>query len=259
MADWDRDGFLILRNFISIEAVEAVNNDVSLIIAGHTPYPDATIDVLAGSHEGKRFKAAEAPKDALNAPIKINDLFISSEAIRACNIGPHISDIIRELLDGDPLVCNSLNFIYGSTQQAHYDSWFMPPLVKDKMLATSICLEKVTEKNGPVFMYPGSHKIPPYRFPHGGIGKLSADLAPAVEYARETTKHISPVKFLGEPGDMLIWHGQLFHGGSTVEDWSMTRKSLVTHYFRAKDTAKLDAKEIGPGAYMMNRSHPHVH
>ena len=34
--------------------------------------------------------------------------------------------VLGELLDGPPVVCNSLNFIQGSEQTEHIDSWFMP-------------------------------------------------------------------------------------------------------------------------------------
>ena len=108
-------------------------------------------------------------------------------------------------------------------------------------------------------MYPGSHKIPPFRFPHGGIGKLDAELQPAIDYATETTKDINPVKFRGKPGDVLIWNGQLLHGGSEINDRSLTRRSLVTHYFRAVDTDPKHKRKIASNAYIMKRPHAHVH
>ena len=44
-----------------------------------------------------------------------------------------------------------------------------------------------------------------------------------------------PVTCTAEPGDVLIWHSQLLHGGSAITDAAKTRRSLVTHYFRQQD------------------------
>jgi hypothetical protein len=41
---------------------------------------------------------------------------------------------------------------------------------------------------------------------------------------------IKPRIFLPRKGDMLIWHGYLAHAGTKIQDESLTRKSLVTHY-----------------------------
>ena len=37
--------------------------------------------------------------------------------------------------------------------------------------------------------------------------------------------------FLPKAGEIIIWHGNLLHGGSKVLDNSLTRLSQVTHYF----------------------------
>ena len=38
--------------------------------------------------------------------------------------------------------------------------------------------------------------------------------------------------FLAKKGDLLIWHANLFHGGEAQKNKSLTRKSVVFHYFR---------------------------
>jgi hypothetical protein len=42
---------------------------------------------------------------------------------------------------------------------------------------------------------------------------------------------LAPQTFLGKAGDVLIWHEELAHGGTPILDMSLTRKSLVTHYW----------------------------
>jgi phytanoyl-CoA hydroxylase len=42
---------------------------------------------------------------------------------------------------------------------------------------------------------------------------------------------IDPVVFNAEPGDVLIWHANLVHGGSPHLNKEKTRRSMVMHYF----------------------------
>ncbi|MCJ2095633.1 phytanoyl-CoA dioxygenase family protein [Methylobacterium sp. J-072] len=252
---WARDGFLILRAFFDHQTVDAVNSEVAGLLRNREAYPDVSVDVLSDANVGKRMKIMDVPEELFSGPIKINDLFLNSDIVRACTLDERLSTILGALLDGDPMVCNSLNFIYGSTQGAHYDSWFMAPPVKDKMVAVSICLDENADDNGPIFLYPGSHTIPPYVFPHGKIAKLDADLGPALRYVEETSRAIEPVTFYGQPGDVLIWHGQVLHGGSPIKNPSRTRRSLVTHYWRAKDYTSSLRTKISKNGYVMKRAH----
>lgn len=64
--------------------------------------------------------------------------------------------------------------------------------------------------------------------------------------------------FAARAGDVFIWHAQLYHGGSPIDDMGLTRKSLVTHYFRAQDTEPDCVQDHGDGRYWMLRGHPPV-
>jgi ectoine hydroxylase-related dioxygenase (phytanoyl-CoA dioxygenase family) len=37
--------------------------------------------------------------------------------------------------------------------------------------------------------------------------------------------------FEANTGDVLIWHANLIHGGSAIQQSGATRKSMVAHYF----------------------------
>ena len=37
--------------------------------------------------------------------------------------------------------------------------------------------------------------------------------------------------FTAKKGDMLVWHGNLIHGGEPMLHKDLTRKSMVAHYF----------------------------
>ena len=76
-------------------------------------------------------------------------------------------------------------------------------------------------------------------------------------YVREQLeKHgIEEKVVTGKKGDVLIWHGQLLHGGLPINDHTLTRKSLVTHYWRKKDAMDNKVAQYTEGAYFLDRPH----
>jgi ectoine hydroxylase-related dioxygenase (phytanoyl-CoA dioxygenase family) len=201
---WEENGYLILPAFFSRAEVAAVNAVVERRIADPSSFGQATVDALHGEHTGKRFRAVEAPREVFDGPIKINDLFLDELEVRNLALSEHLTQILSDLLEGAPLICNSLNFIWGSQQPDHVDSWFMPAPARSepepdplppkpwwrrkapeppppaaepwdfngRLAVSSICLEDVHPDAGPLVYYPRSHRIPAYRFPSGGFAAL---------------------------------------------------------------------------------------
>ena len=275
---WRENGYLILESFFSQPEVAAVNAVVERRMADPSSFGQATVDPLHGEHTGKRFRAVEAPREVFNGPIKINDLFLDESEVRNLALSERLTKMLAGLLDGAPLVCNSLNFIWGSQQPDHVDSWFMPapvrndpaakrhwwqpkppePLDFNKRLAvSSICLEDVHPGAGPLVYYPGSHKIPPFRFPNGGFAALQDGTEHCTKYVHEQIAKMGlrREEFLGKAGDVFLWHGQLVHGGSPITEPSRTRKTLVTHYWSARDVDPNRAVKVHETGFYEKRGH----
>lgn len=245
-------------------------------MANPSSFGQATVDALHGEHTGKRFRAVEAPREVFNGPIKINDLFLDEPEVRNLALSERLTKILSGLLDGAPLVCNSLNFIWGSQQPDHVDSWFMPAPVRNarerhwwqpkppepldfnnRLAVSSICLEDVHPGAGPLVYYPGSHKIPPFRFPNGGFAALQDGTEQCSNYVHEQIAKagLRREEFLGKAGDVFLWHGQLVHGGSVIGEPSRTRKTLVTHYWRAADVDPSRAVKVHETGFHEKRGH----
>lgn len=254
---WDDNGYLILPAFFEPKDVHAVNSIVDHRIANPESFGKATIDVLHGEYIGKRFRGAEAPREAFAGPIKVNDLFLDEPEVRHLALNDRLTAIVSKLLDGAPIVCNSLNFMWGSQQPAHFDTWYMPPPVKNKLAVSSICLEDVHPEAGPLTYYPGSHKLKPYRFSHGGIHAVDTEMPACRAYLEEQLRvhNLHGQEFIGKAGDVFIWHGQLLHGGTGIKDRARTRKSLVTHYWRARDVERGRAVKVHTNGYYLKREH----
>jgi hypothetical protein len=236
LADWARDGALALRGFMpaaDIRAVRAVLDDEW----SQRPGNDHEIDLLTGPHAWRTFRMSEAPPGSRAEVYKLNNLFARRAEIRAVALAPKLRAACEQLLEGEPLICNSLNFERGSQQPFHIDTWYMPPPVDNRMVVASICVDDVDADNGPVAYYPGSHLIPPYRFSDGRLNEKADEMPACRAYLdREiAARGLREVEFHARSGDVLLWHAQLLHGGRPIRDPGRTRSSLVVHYWRACD------------------------
>jgi len=261
-ATWERDGYLILPQFFGAEVIDPVNKLIARLsdpsARGAELAHRVVIDMLACAARSTRMRLADAPDEAFRRPIKFNDLVLECDEIRACNLHPRLVPILDELLDGAPVACNSLNFIQGSEQTEHVDSWFMPPPAPEKMVVTSVCLEDVHPYAGPLFYIPGSQKIPPYRFSNGTIRAIDGEMDACHAYLDQAIKERGLARriFLGRKGDVFIWSCQIAHGGTPIADPKRTRKSLVTHYWRADDMARHKLEGVNGGYYFAKDHQP---
>lgn len=258
LAHWERDGVAVLRGFFDAEALNHMDSEVAAILDQRTTRGgEITIDVLEGPLIGQRLLLREAPDDALEAVHKVNDLYLESDACRNLNLNPQLRLLLKWLLKDDPLVINSLTFTKGSQQPSHFDTYFMPPPVEGQMVVASICLEDQSPQSGPVSYFPGSHKIAPYVFSHGGFHSIPDEMDAATTHIENHINRLGLEEetFVGKAGDVLLWHAQLYHGGTTIDHHDLTRKTLVTHYWRRQDVEESRVATAPGGGHYLVREH----
>lgn len=235
-AFYEREGYLILPGWFSPEEIARLREQ-AVALWDEPRNPRLVIDFNEGDVDGRRILLKDAPDHARLYRQKINDLYLESDAFRAIMLEARLAALLEALLSGKPSIINSLHFAVGSSQRAHFDSWYMPPGVEDRMAVAAVPLDPYVEGNGPLFYYPRSHLIPKHRFSHGGLRAIDAEQAECDAYvdgeiaARGLKREI----FYGQPGDLFIWHSQLYHGGMPITDPTLTRRSVVVHYWRAGD------------------------
>ena len=258
--DWDNDGYLLLKGFYSTTRIDQINALIDrLWKQRRTLGPQYVIDIFVESPDERRVYFSDAPKAARRKPYKLNDLYLSQADIRQLIVGEDLAPILQALLQGTPMVCNTLNFEFGSQQDYHFDTFYMPSPTPNKMVASWIALEDTTMDNGPLSYYPGSHKIPPYHFSSGSTIIVNEEMPKFRDYVYGEIKQrgLKPATLLANKGDVLIWHSQLFHGGSKIVNQNMTRKSLVTHYFTNEDFPDLTPPRVCEhGGYMDRAAQP---
>lgn len=257
---WHDNGYLLLKGFFSQATIDDINSLIDTLWRKRSSLgPEYVIDIFVETENEQRVYMSDAPISARQKPYKLNDLYLSQDLIRQAIVGEKLAPILRELLQGFPMVCNSLNFEFGSQQDYHFDTFYMPSPTPNKMVASWIALEAATSDNGPLSYFPGSHKIPPYLFSNGTTHAIESEMQEFRNYiySEIDKRQLQPETLLAEKGDVLVWHSQLFHGGSAIADKRKTRKSLVTHYFTNEDFPDLDPPKVcNDGGYMARKAQP---
>jgi hypothetical protein len=218
LVQWSGNGFILLQNFFDDKTVTAVNHEIDSILKK---------DLIKMTHDNK-----------LPFANKI------SRVIKDITYTPALIQLLDFILGKEVVPFQTLNFVKGSNQPAHSDSIHMTTYPLGYLIAVWIALEDTNEKNGPLFYYPGSHKLP-YLLNNDFNETSTALKLGKNEYRdyenviKETIQkeNLESKVFYAKKGDVFIWHANLIHGGLPIIDQALTRKSMVIHYY-AKDVIK---------------------
>jgi ectoine hydroxylase-related dioxygenase (phytanoyl-CoA dioxygenase family) len=248
------DGFLVLPEFIDHATVQSLNDATDRVWQDRSIYNPITISAFTNSAAYTETYLRNVDRSARNQNYKLNHLYLYDAFVRGLLLGDRVQAIATQLLEGPPLLFNSLSMEWGSEQRYHFDTLYMPPPVPNKMVVFWFALEDVRPGSGAIQYYPGSHEIPPYRFSHGQIWAIQAEMDAFDRYVESeiASRGLEPVQFHPRRGDAFIWHAQLYHGGSPIADRTLTRKSLVAHYWRAQDVPREHVWEAAPGRFILD-------
>ncbi|NRB02524.1 MAG: phytanoyl-CoA dioxygenase family protein [Rhodobacteraceae bacterium] len=138
---------------------------------------------------------------------------------------PHtISDVMRDLMYSDHVLGPARDLIgpnlrlhttklnmksagYGAAVEWHQDYAFYPH-TNDDILAIGICIDDMAPENGPLMVFPGSHKGPVYD--HHVDGVFAGAMLPEANGLSQS----DAVQLTGPAGSMSIHHGRIIHGSA---------------------------------------------
>ncbi|HEY2255496.1 MAG TPA: phytanoyl-CoA dioxygenase family protein, partial [Variovorax sp.] len=170
---WEKDGFVVLAKFYSDAEV-----DSALSALEHAWADGASRVVVDDLNTDERLRIVDVdPLSRQTHRFKINDLFLEYREIRRLALNTRIAPILKLLLGHAPVLCNSLNFLHGSSQGDHVDSLYMTPRSPGHLLAIWVALEDCHVDAGPLRYYPGSHKIKQYVFSTGSHRHVSEEMS----------------------------------------------------------------------------------
>lgn len=234
---WRDNGYLILKNFIPAELIDA-------------------------------YTARYERDNGKDAPIgyKTGTPYMQVDEIKDLSLYAPLMEILNGLI-GEPMAMN-LNLCHwiSTERNWHQDDYLNPPEVNGHYLACWFALDDIHPDSGVFEFVPGSHKWPVMRGekvrallePHEQndpdwprIAERFLDEVFEAKIEIETARRYFEMKFppeipmgamIGEDfsivnkwfnakkGDVLIWHSWLAHRGSKPKNPNLLRKSLITHY-----------------------------
>jgi phytanoyl-CoA hydroxylase len=234
---WDRNGYYVAPRLFTPAQMDGVVRLAKQAWDSRDDQIIADRQVYAPTDKRIRNFISALSDDDRKHRFILNDLYLRFPDIRRICLDPALIGLLRELLGKEPVLCQSLNFNWGTNQGYHQDTLYLPPPNEEDMIAIWIALEDISPSAGPLRYVPGSHNIPKFRFSTGKI-KVVVDETAAWE------THIAKYREQwglkeeinkADKGDVFVWHAFLLHGGSDIRDFNLTRKSLVCHYYALDD------------------------
>jgi len=209
---WSKDGYVILRNFFTIDQVDSINSEIERLIQEKKAKWRYGNKIMFANHYSK--------------------------IIYQTGVNSKLMLILKILMGKEIELFQSINFITPSQQRPHSDSIHMSTFPCGNLIAAWVALENTTTENGPLHFYPGSHKLPYVMNKDfdNDYSKIFTGNKTYVDYENKIEEiilknNLKKELFIAKAGDILIWHANLFHGGNPLINKNRTRKSMVLHYY----------------------------
>jgi ectoine hydroxylase-related dioxygenase (phytanoyl-CoA dioxygenase family) len=150
-------------------------------------------------------------------------------------------DVQSAMFGATPCLYTSLFYERGSAQDIHRDSPYFCTKPENFYLGVWVALEEARHENGALNVIRGGHRIPePDRkaiaLKHFPTLEALPSSATGLwdDYQAEVQRlcaaaGLKKTSIYAQPGDTIIWHPQLPHGGGEILDFTQSRFSFVMH------------------------------
>ena len=149
---------------------------------------------------------------------------------------------------------------WGTAQEIHTDAIHQTTFPLGFHVSAWLACEDIALEAGPLFFYPRSHRLPYVLAPDCGITDSLGDTGE--QYRDKYIPHIERVVaqhdlarevFLARKGDVLIWHHNLLHGGSSILDPALTRRAMALFFY---GQGALHYHDLSGDRAAFERAHP---
>lgn len=217
--DWDRDGYAPVKGALPRPLLQKFETQLAEL------WQNPAECQMEVEGVGLTTMAHAKTLDLSHHHYRIIEIQKHLSAAREIVNHPNILQGFVSLFGRAPAFCQSLTFEWPSEQPLHQDWCFVTTCAPDvpNMAGVWVAIDKVEPDNGPLLYYPGSHRMPRYDYSaatHDGFRP----------YLENQVKGSEGKTFLADPGDVLLWHGDLAHAGSAALNKNKQRLSLVLHY-----------------------------
>ena len=192
-----------------------------LVLERHLPN-EIMVDIRA---EITRFECEARGMTASNDRLDLEDSHTPEHPrLRRIKLPHQTSPVVRELMYSDHILAPARDLIgpdlrlhttklnmksagYGAAVEWHQDYAFYPH-TNDDILAIGVIIDDMESENGPLMVYPGSHKGPVYDHHVDGV------FAGAFNPQDVGLNPADAVELTGPAGSISIHHGRIVHGSA---------------------------------------------
>jgi ectoine hydroxylase-related dioxygenase (phytanoyl-CoA dioxygenase family) len=241
LAAWDRDGFVVLKEFapretglaMERETIAALREDPPQAHPGEPGY--VLMNGMLVQPEGKVPERAQQAEDYV---AKVFNTHLAGAA-HDFAVSERAAGVVASILGDDIDVFQSMFILKNPGawgQPWHQDSYYFN-FDQQPQVGLWLAISEATLENGCLSVLPGSHKRPilehnPDRRPGANQGYLEVlDLDDS-----------GAVPVLMEPGDLLVFHSYLLH--RSVDNMGHGRRSAMVYHYGRTGSVNLNPPEI---------------
>jgi len=214
-----RDGFAVIRGAVDSAMVEDINQRIQRF-------------------KHRNSKAASRNLDEHGRLYRVVNLHLAVDAIVGLLTDSRATEVCDRFFGEPASLYTSLYYERGSEQPLHRDTPMFATTPGERYMGMWTALDPVDDDNGPLMVVPGSHALPPIdvvqlreQLGTGPIDPMSGvgwTLYQHTVAAQCEAAGLKPIAVHVAPGDVILWHPQLFHGGAP-HPAARTRRSVVMH------------------------------
>lgn len=224
--DYDRKGFIVIKNLISDEKLDKFRKRFQKICSEKIRSPGMTVmkDVSIAKSE---FVEGE------KAITKVQDFCYDEELFEYCCL-PELVNFVKGIIGPNLMAMHTMLInkppdtgLLTSRHPLHQDLYYFPFRPADKIVASWTAMENINKQNGCLVVIPGSHKteLLEHGYPEweGGVNKMYYGIQ------NINVEKLNLVPLIMDKGDTVFFHPLLIHG-SGVNRTSGFRKAISCHY-----------------------------
>ncbi|WP_298968396.1 phytanoyl-CoA dioxygenase family protein [uncultured Roseobacter sp.] len=201
IASYEEQGYLVLENQVPAEWLSRIHAEIARF--------EQEARGMTESNDRLDLEDSHTPDAPRLRRIKLPHT--TSDVMRELMYSDHILAPARDLIGPDlRLHTTKLNMKsagYGAAVEWHQDYAFYPH-TNDDILAIGVLIDDMAPENGPLMVYPGSHRGPV--FDHHVDGVFAGAMLPEENGLNPT----DTVQLTGPAGSISIHHGRIVHGSA---------------------------------------------
>ncbi|MBA5777579.1 phytanoyl-CoA dioxygenase family protein [Stappia sp. F7233] len=217
---YNENGYLLLEKQVPDDIIAAIRTEIARF--------QEEARGLAQSNDRLDLEDSHTPESPRVRRIKLPHTI--SEVVNSLMHSDHILAPVRDLIGPDiRLHTTKLNMKsagYGAAIEWHQDFAFYPH-TNDDVLAVGVIIDDMVSENGPLMVFPGSHKGPIHDHHVDGV------FAGAIDLEANGYDLKNAVELTGPAGSISIHHGRIVHG--SAQNRSSRDRRLLFYEMMAAD------------------------